>query len=34
VQLGTSRRTFFRNLDRVRRLLLECITRRMQAAAQ
>jgi RNA polymerase sigma-70 factor (ECF subfamily) len=33
VQLGTSRRTFFRNLDRVRRLLLECITRRMQAAA-
>jgi RNA polymerase sigma-70 factor (ECF subfamily) len=32
-QLGTSRRTFFRNLDRVRRLLLECITRRLQAGA-
>lgn len=33
-QLGTSRRTFFRNLDRVRRALLECIHRRLQAAAQ
>ena len=33
-QLGTSRRTFFRNLDRVRRVLLECIYRRLQAAAQ
>ena len=33
-QLGTSRRTFFRNLDRVRRLLMECITRRMHATAK
>jgi RNA polymerase sigma-70 factor (ECF subfamily) len=33
-QLGTSRRTFFRNLDRVRRVLLECITRRLQAAGR
>lgn len=31
-QLGTSRRTFFRNLDRVRRTLLECITRQLQVA--
>jgi RNA polymerase sigma-70 factor, ECF subfamily len=31
-QLGTSRRTLFRNLDRIRRTLLECINRRMQAA--
>lgn len=31
-QLGTSRRTLFRNLDRIRRTLLECITRRLQAA--
>lgn len=28
-QSGASRRTLFRNLDRVRRLLLECITRRL-----
>ena len=33
-QLGTSRRTFFRNLDRVRRMLMECITRRMHASAR
>jgi RNA polymerase sigma-70 factor (ECF subfamily) len=32
VQLGTSRRTFFRNLDRVRRALLECINRKLQVA--
>jgi RNA polymerase sigma-70 factor, ECF subfamily len=31
-QLGTSRRTFFRNLDRVRRALLECINRKLQVA--
>jgi len=30
-RLGTSRRTFFRNLDRIRRTLLECINRRLQA---
>jgi len=30
-QLGTSRRTFFRNLDRIRRTLMECINRRLQA---
>jgi RNA polymerase sigma-70 factor, ECF subfamily len=29
-RLGTSRRTLFRNLDRVRRLLFECINRRLQ----
>jgi len=33
-QLGTSRRTFFRNLDRVRRALMECINRRLQVAAK
>ena len=31
-RFGTSRRTLFRNLDRVRRLLLECIRRRAAAA--
>ena len=31
-QLGTSRRTLFRELDRVRRLLLACINRRLSAA--
>jgi RNA polymerase sigma-70 factor (ECF subfamily) len=31
-QLGTSRRTLFRNLDRIRRTLLECINQKMQAA--
>ena len=31
-QLGTSRRTLFRNLDRIRRALYECITRRLHAA--
>jgi hypothetical protein len=31
--LGTSRRTLFRNLDRIRRTLFECITRRLQAAS-
>jgi RNA polymerase sigma-70 factor, ECF subfamily len=30
-QLGTSRRTLFRNLDRIRRLLFECINRRLHA---
>jgi RNA polymerase sigma-70 factor (ECF subfamily) len=30
-QLGSSRRTFFRKLDRIRRSLLECINRRMAA---
>lgn len=30
-QLGTSRRTLFRNLDRIRRALFECINRRMHA---
>jgi len=30
-RLGTSRRTLFRNLDRIRRTLLECINRRLQA---
>ncbi len=30
-QLGSSRRTFFRKLDRLRRALLECINRRMAA---
>ncbi len=29
---GTSRRTLFRNLDRIRRLLQDCITRRVAAA--
>ncbi len=29
---GASRRTLFRNLDRIRRLLLECINRRVAAA--
>jgi RNA polymerase sigma-70 factor (ECF subfamily) len=29
---GASRRTLFRNLDRIRRTLFECITRRLQAA--
>jgi hypothetical protein len=32
-QSGASRRTLFRNLDRIRRTLFECINRRMQAAA-
>jgi RNA polymerase sigma-70 factor (ECF subfamily) len=32
-RLGTSRRTFFRNLDRVRRTLFECINRRIAAGA-
>jgi RNA polymerase sigma-70 factor (ECF subfamily) len=31
-QMGTSRRTLFRNLDRVRRALFECINRRLQSA--
>jgi len=31
-QLGTSRRTLFRNLDRIRRALYECINRRLHAA--
>ena len=31
-RLGTSRRTLFRNLDRIRRLLFECINRRLQMA--
>lgn len=31
-QLGTSRRTLFRELDRVRRLLLACINRRLAAS--
>jgi RNA polymerase sigma-70 factor (ECF subfamily) len=30
-QSGTSRRTLFRNLDRVRRVLLDCITTRLAA---
>jgi len=30
-RLGTSRRTFFRNLDRIRRTLFECINRRIAA---
>jgi RNA polymerase sigma-70 factor, ECF subfamily len=30
-RLGTSRRTFFRNLDRIRRSLFECINRRLAA---
>jgi RNA polymerase sigma-70 factor (ECF subfamily) len=30
-QFGTSRRTLFRNLDRVRRLLFDCISRRVAA---
>jgi RNA polymerase sigma-70 factor (ECF subfamily) len=29
---GTSRRTLFRNLDRIRRLLFDCISRRVAAA--
>jgi len=32
-RLGTSRRTLFRNLDRIRRTLFECISRRLQAAS-
>src|SRR5262245_18009914 len=32
-RLGTSRRTFFRNLDRIRRALFECINRRLAAGA-
>src|SRR5439155_10020508 len=32
VRLGTSRRTLFRNLDRIRRTLFECINRRLGAA--
>jgi RNA polymerase sigma-70 factor (ECF subfamily) len=32
-RLGTSRRTFFRNLDRIRRSLFECINRRLAAGA-
>lgn len=31
-ELGTSRRTLFRNLDRIRRALFDCITRRVQSA--
>jgi RNA polymerase sigma-70 factor (ECF subfamily) len=31
-RLGTSRRTLFRNLDRIRRTLFECINRRLQTA--
>jgi RNA polymerase sigma-70 factor (ECF subfamily) len=31
-QYGASRRTVFRNLDRIRRLLLDCISRRVTAA--
>jgi RNA polymerase sigma-70 factor (ECF subfamily) len=30
-RLGTSRRTLFRNLDRIRRTLYDCINRRLQA---
>jgi RNA polymerase sigma-70 factor, ECF subfamily len=30
-RLGTSRRTLFRNLDRIRRTLFECINRRLAA---
>jgi RNA polymerase sigma-70 factor (ECF subfamily) len=30
-QLGTSRRTLFRNLDRIRGLLFDCISRRVSA---
>ena len=30
--LGTSRRTLFRELERIRRLLLDCINRRLAAA--
>ena len=30
-RLATSRRTLFRNLDRIRRTLLECVTRRVEA---
>ena len=32
-RLGTSRRTLFRNLDRIRRTLYECINRRLQTAS-
>jgi len=32
-RLGTSRRTLFRNLDRIRRTLYDCINRRLQAAS-
>jgi RNA polymerase sigma-70 factor, ECF subfamily len=32
-RLGTSRRTLFRNLDRIRRTLFECINRRLQATS-
>src|SRR5688572_8295123 len=31
--LGTSRRTLFRNLDRIRRTLFECINRRLQTSS-
>jgi RNA polymerase sigma-70 factor, ECF subfamily len=31
-RLGTSRRTLFRNLDRIRRTLFDCINRRLQSA--
>jgi RNA polymerase sigma-70 factor (ECF subfamily) len=31
-QFGTSRRTLFRNLDRIRRLLFECVSRRLAAS--
>jgi predicted DNA-binding transcriptional regulator YafY len=30
---GASRRTLFRNLDRIRRTLFECINRRLQAVS-
>lgn len=32
-RLGTSRRTLFRNLDRIRRTLFECINHKMQSAS-
>jgi RNA polymerase sigma-70 factor (ECF subfamily) len=31
-RFGTSRRTLFRNLDRIRRLLFECVSRRLAAS--
>jgi RNA polymerase sigma-70 factor (ECF subfamily) len=31
-RLGTSRRTLFRNLDRIRRALFECVNRRLAAS--
>ena len=32
-QVGTSRRTLFRNLERIRRLLFECVNRRVAATS-